>query len=92
MTKVTNVPSFGLPFNEEHAHFIATEPDGSKSIYCTNCYKDGKFITNITMEEIIRCLLSFLSKQWRRCSRRLSGATLLRLLALEKSIIFIINL
>jgi hypothetical protein len=36
--------SCGLPFNEEHAHFIAKEADGTDSIYCTFCYGDGKFL------------------------------------------------
>jgi hypothetical protein len=63
MTKVTMCQSCGLPFNEEHAHFIATEPDGSKSIYCTNCYKDGKFIhPNLTMEEMIEMLVPVLGE------------------------------
>ncbi len=53
--------SCGLPFNEEHAHFIATEPDGSKSIYCTNCYKHGKFIEpDISMEEMIEKIVPVL--------------------------------
>ncbi|GLC29590.1 transcriptional regulator [Clostridium omnivorum] len=63
MTKVTMCQSCGLPFNEEHAHFIATEPDGSKSIYCTNCYKDGKFIApNLSMEEMIEIIVPILGR------------------------------
>lgn len=63
MTKVAMCQSCGLPFNEEHAHFIATEPDGSRSIYCTNCYRDGKFIDpNISMKEMIEKIVSVLGK------------------------------
>lgn len=55
--------SCGLPFNEEHAHFIATDRDGSKSIYCTNCYKDGKFIDpNISMQEMIELIVPILGR------------------------------
>ena len=53
-TEVTMCQSCGLPFNEEHTHFMQTEQDGSKSIYCTMCYKGGKFIEpNISIEEMI---------------------------------------
>lgn len=63
MKEVTMCQSCGLPFNEEHAHFIAIEPDGNKSIYCTNCYKDGKFIDqSITMEEMIELIVPILGK------------------------------
>lgn len=55
--------SCGLPFNKEHEHFIAVEPDGSKSIYCTNCYKEGKFIDpNISMEEMIELIVPVLGR------------------------------
>ncbi len=61
MAEATMCQSCGLPFNEEHAHFIATEPDGSESIYCTNCYKCGKFIEpNISMEEMIEKIVPVL--------------------------------
>ncbi len=55
--------SCGLPFNKEHSHFIATESDGSRSIYCTNCYKDGKFIEpDLTMEEMTEMLVPVLGR------------------------------
>ncbi|WP_230474493.1 zinc ribbon domain-containing protein [Calidifontibacillus erzurumensis] len=55
--------SCGLPFNEEHEHFIAKEPDGSKSIYCTNCYKDGKFLhPNVTLEEMTDMIVPILGQ------------------------------
>jgi len=66
MIKMAEVPmcqSCGLPFNEEHVHFIATEPNGSISIYCTNCYKDGKFIdSNLSMEEMVEMIVPVLGK------------------------------
>lgn len=63
MAEVTMCQSCGLPFNKKHAHFIATEPDGSKSIYCTNCYKEGKFIDpNISMEEMIELIVPVLGR------------------------------
>lgn len=63
MAEIQMCQSCGLPFNEEHAHFIAIEQDGSKSIYCTNCYKDGKFIdSNMSMEEMIEIIVPILGK------------------------------
>ncbi|GFZ32050.1 transcriptional regulator [Clostridium zeae] len=63
MAEVTMCQSCGLPFNEEHKHFIAIEPNGNKSIYCTNCYKDGKFIDpNISMKEMIDLIVPILGK------------------------------
>ena len=63
MTEVTMCQSCGLPFNEEHAHFIQKEQDGSKSIYCTICSKDGKFVEpNISMEEMIEKIVPVLGK------------------------------
>lgn len=63
MAEVTMCQSCGLPFNKEHEHFIAAEPDGSKSIYCTNCYKEGKFIDpNISMEEMIELIVPVLGR------------------------------
>ncbi|WP_241394734.1 zinc ribbon domain-containing protein [Clostridium beijerinckii] len=63
MTKVAMCQSCGLPFNEEHAHFIAREQDGSESIYCTYCYKDGKFIhPNMSMKEMVELIIPVLGK------------------------------
>jgi hypothetical protein len=78
MTKVTMCQSCGLPFNEEHAHFVATEPDGSKSIYCTNCYKKGKFIDpNLSMEQMIEMLVPVLGKAMGEENARKELTTLL---------------
>lgn len=61
MAEVTMCQSCGLPFNEEHAHFIGREADGSKSIYCTNCYNHGKFIEPyISMDEMIEKIVPIL--------------------------------
>ncbi|WP_238900496.1 zinc ribbon domain-containing protein [Clostridium sp. YIM B02500] len=63
MTEVPMCQSCGLPFNEEHAHFIAKEQDGCASIYCTNCYKDGKFIDpNMSMKEMVELIVPVLGK------------------------------
>jgi len=35
--------SCGMTFDEQHKKCIAKEKDGSNSIYCTYCYKDGEF-------------------------------------------------
>jgi len=53
--------SCGLPFNEEHAHFIAKEIDGTDAVYCTFCYKDGQFIDpDISMNQMIEIQLPVL--------------------------------
>jgi dissimilatory sulfite reductase (desulfoviridin) alpha/beta subunit len=63
MSEVTMCQSCALPFNEEHARFTTTEPDGSRCIYCTNCYKDGRFIDpNTSMEEMIETIVPILGK------------------------------
>ncbi len=63
MTKVSMCQSCGLPFNEEHAHFIAKEPDGSESIYCTNCYQDGTFIhPHLSLQEMMEMLVPVLGE------------------------------
>lgn len=64
MHEVTMCQSCGLPFNEEHKHFIGIEQDGAKSIYCTNCYRNGEFIhSNISMEEMIELLIPILGRE-----------------------------
>lgn len=63
MAEVTMCQSCGLPFNDEHKHFIAKEPDGSKSIYCTNCYEGGKFIQpDLSMKELIDMIVPVLGR------------------------------
>ena len=54
MEKYPQCQSCGMPFDENHAKFIAKEKDGSNSIYCTCCYKDGEFTDpNATMEDMV---------------------------------------
>ena len=44
--------SCGMPTNSDD--LFGTNSDGSKnSDYCKYCYKDGKFIDDVTMEEYI---------------------------------------
>ena len=63
MAEVTMCQSCALPFNEEHARFISTEPDGSRCIYCNMCYSDGKFTEpDITMGEMIEKVVPILGK------------------------------
>lgn len=46
--------SCGMPFDEAHSELIAKELDGSDSIFCTYCYKDGKFLSpDATIEETV---------------------------------------
>jgi hypothetical protein len=92
MSEIQMCQSCGLPFNEEHAHFIAIEPDGSKSIYCTNCYKDGKFIDpDLSMEELIEMVVPIFgkAKSWKD-----NGANLSRYFKYPEAVrrlIYIIN-
>ena len=54
MEKFLQCQSCGMTFDEQHKKFIAKEKDGSDSIFCTYCYKDGEFIDpNATMEDMI---------------------------------------
>lgn len=46
--------SCALPFDEKHKQYIAKERDGSDSIYCTYCYKDGEFLEpQATIQDMI---------------------------------------
>jgi hypothetical protein len=54
MEKYPQCQSCGITFDEQHRHFIAKEKDGSDSIYCSYCYKDGEFVDpNATMNDMI---------------------------------------
>lgn len=45
--------SCGMPMGETD-ELYGTEKDGSKSVdYCHYCYKDGAFVSDITMEQMI---------------------------------------
>ncbi len=44
--------SCGMPMTSEHVH--GTEADGTPSEdYCSYCYQSGKFVSEMTMEEMI---------------------------------------
>jgi len=46
--------SCGMPFDEAHLEYVAKESDGSNSIYCNYCYKDGAFLdARATMDDVI---------------------------------------
>jgi len=46
--------SCGMPFDESHLEYVAKEADGSDSIYCTYCYKDGAFLDPAaTVEDMV---------------------------------------
>ena len=50
--------SCGMPLTEE---VLGTNADGSKNEeYCMYCYKDGKFLQDCTMEEMIEHCAQFI--------------------------------
>ena len=52
--------SCGMPLNE---HVLGTNADGSKSEdYCIYCYKDGKFLQECTMDEMIEHCAQFVDE------------------------------
>ena len=54
MPEITYCQSCGMPFDEAHREYIAREADGSDSVYCTYCYKDGDFLNpDATLEDMI---------------------------------------
>lgn len=56
--------SCGLPFDETHSCLIAKETDGSESIYCVYCYKDGQFTNpQLTLEEAIEIGIPHLARK-----------------------------
>jgi len=60
----TNCQSCGMPFDEGHVEFIAKEPDGSESIYCSYCYKDGKFLEpNATISDMVEIGVPHLARK-----------------------------
>ncbi len=59
--------SCGMPFDEEHKKYIAKEKDGSASIYCTYCYKDGEFLDpDATAGDMIEMAVP-------HCARKIGG-------------------
>ena len=56
--------SCGMMFDSVHKQYIAKEKDGSDSIYCTYCYKDGAFIDpNAVMEDMIEMALPHITRK-----------------------------
>ena len=54
--------SCGMPFNKAHSEFIAKEKDGSVSIYCSYCYKDGEYLfPDATLESVVEMGVPHLS-------------------------------
>lgn len=50
-----------------------TETDGSRNPdYCTNCYRDGRFTEDVSMEEMIDHCMKFLAEFNKGSERRLS--------------------
>ena len=46
--------SCGMPFDKAHSEFVAKEKDGSESIYCSYCYKDGEYlIPGAAMDDVV---------------------------------------
>lgn len=53
--------SCGMPLTQPAEH--GTEKDGSASSeYCTYCYRDGEFSSDVSMEEMIDHCLQFLGE------------------------------
>lgn len=53
--------SCGMPLTEE---VFGTEQDGSKtSEYCVYCYKEGAFLSDCTLEEMIDICVPFMEKE-----------------------------
>ena len=52
--------SCGMPLTDE---ILGTNADGSKNEdYCTYCYKDGKFLQDCTMDEMIEFCAQFVDE------------------------------
>ena len=53
-----------MPFDHAHREFVAKEADGSGSIYCAYCYKDGNFLNpDATIEDMINIGAPHLAKK-----------------------------
>ena len=53
-----------MPFDQAHRKFIAKEADGSDSIYCTYCYKDGVFLElDATVEDMVESGVPYLAEK-----------------------------
>ena len=64
MKDITYCQSCGMPFDKAHKKFIAKEADGSDSIYCTYCYKEGVFLDpDITVEDMVELGVPYLAEK-----------------------------
>ena len=53
-----------MPFDEAHSEFVAKETNGSESIYCTYCYRDGMFLEpDATVDDMIEMGLPHLARK-----------------------------
>ena len=53
-----------MPFDEAHSKLIAREADGSDSLYCTFCYKDGAFLDpDATVEDMVDMGVPYLAQK-----------------------------
>jgi len=54
--------SCGMPFDNAHREYISKEADGSDSIYCTYCYKDGFFLNaEATVNDMVEMGVPYLA-------------------------------
>lgn len=62
--------SCGMPLTQE---YFGTNTDGSTTAeYCTYCYKDGAFTSNVSMEEMIEHNLEYLEEFNKDSDRKLT--------------------
>ena len=56
--------SCDIPFGEAHKQYIAKNADGSDSIFCIYCYRDGKFVyQDDTPEDMIEMGVPYLTEK-----------------------------
>ncbi len=56
--------SCGMPFDDAHSELIAKEKDGSNSIYCIYCYKNGQFLDpDATVEDMVEMGVPHLARK-----------------------------
>ena len=64
LSSVKYCQSCGMPFDEAHKELIAKEKDGSDSIYCAYCYKDGQFLNpDATVQDIVEMGVPHLARK-----------------------------
>jgi NAD-dependent SIR2 family protein deacetylase len=64
MQKEAQCQSCGMTFDKKHQKFIAKEQDGSASIYCSYCYKDGEFLEpEATMNDMIEVAVPYFTQK-----------------------------